>query len=73
MIAKIRKKCIFLIIGGEIIYDLAILGGGPAAMTAAFYAAREKMNTLIVTNDIGGQMMLTTDIENWIGFQQICG
>ena len=54
-------------------YDLAIIGGGPAGMTAALYAARKKLNTLLVTKDIGGQMMLTTDIENWIGFQEITG
>jgi len=54
-------------------YDLAILGGGPAAMTAALYAARKKLNTLLVTKEIGGQMMLTSEIENYIGFQQITG
>lgn len=54
-------------------YDIAILGGGPAAMTAAIYSARKKLNTVLLTKDIGGQMMLTTDIENWIGFQKITG
>ncbi len=54
-------------------YNLAILGGGPAAMTAALYAARKKLNTFLLAKDIGGQMMLTTEIENYIGFQQITG
>lgn len=54
-------------------YDLAILGGGPAAMTAALYAARKILNTLLLAKEIGGQMMLTTEIENYIGFQQITG
>ena len=54
-------------------HELAILGGGPAGMTAALYAARKNMNTLLLTHDIGGQMLLTSDIENWIGLQQVSG
>ena len=54
-------------------YDLAILGGGPAAMTAALYAARKKLPTLMMATDIGGQMMLTNDIENWIGTKKTSG
>lgn len=54
-------------------YELAILGGGPAGMTAALYAARKNMRTLLLTYDIGGQMLLTSDIENWIGQQQVSG
>lgn len=36
-------------------YDLIIIGAGPAGITAAVYAARKKINTLVVTGDIGGK------------------
>ena len=42
------------------IYDLAIIGGGPAGMTAAVYAARKKINTLLISKDLGGQVLWTT-------------
>lgn len=54
-------------------YDLAILGGGPAGATAALYAARKNLSTVLVSKDIGGQMMLTSEIENYIGFERITG
>lgn len=54
-------------------YDLIIIGGGPAGMTAAVYAARKKMNTLLVTKDFGGQPMWTMEIENYMGYQFITG
>lgn len=55
----------------EITYDLLILGGGPAAMSAAVYAARKMMNMAIITKDFGGQVRETSEIENWLGFQSI--
>jgi len=55
----------------EVIYDLLILGGGPAAMSAAVYAARKMMNLAIITKDFGGQVRETSEIENWLGFQSI--
>jgi len=39
-------------------YDLIILGGGPAGITAGIYAARQKMNTLMITKSMGGQLTL---------------
>lgn len=54
-------------------YDLAIIGAGPAGMTAAVFAARKGLKTLIVSKDIGGQVNWTTDIENYMGFQEIDG
>lgn len=54
-------------------HDLIIIGGGPAGMTAAVYAARKKLDTLLVTKDFGGQMMWTREIENYMGFQYITG
>ena len=57
----------------ELIYDLAIIGGGPAGMTAAVYAARKKINTLLVSKDLGGQVLSTTEVENYMGYQYIEG
>lgn len=54
-------------------YELVIIGGGPAGMTAAVYAARKKLNTLLLTDDIGGQVLWNTRIENYMGYQFIEG
>jgi alkyl hydroperoxide reductase subunit F len=56
-----------------VVYDLIIIGAGPAGITAAVYAARKRMNLLVITNDIGGQTALTSDIENYTGYQFITG
>jgi len=55
------------------IYDLIIVGAGPAGITAAVYAARQEMNCLVLTVDIGGQAALSSDIENYTGYQFISG
>jgi len=55
-------------------YDLIIIGGGPAGMTAGIYAARQKLNTLLITKEFGGQMTKkAVPIENWPGEKQISG
>ncbi len=54
-------------------YDLIIIGAGPAGLTAGIYAARQKLNTLIITENIGGQAALSGTIENYTGFQIIPG
>jgi len=54
-------------------YELIIIGAGPAGMTAAVYAARKKLNTLLISYDIGGQVLWTTGIENYMGYQFIEG
>ena len=54
-------------------YDLIIAGAGPAGMTAGVFAARKGLKTLIITKDVGGQVNWTTDIENYMGFQEIDG
>ncbi|MCS7249618.1 MAG: FAD-dependent oxidoreductase [candidate division WOR-3 bacterium] len=55
----------------DVIYDLIIIGGGPAGITAAIYSARKNLNLLILTKDLGGQILLTSEIENYPGFQYI--
>lgn len=55
------------------IYDLIIIGAGPAGMTAGVYAARKKLKTLIISKDIGGQTAWSSDIENYLGFSMITG
>jgi len=52
-------------------YDVIIVGAGPAGMTAGIFASRRELKTLIVTDDIGGQMLSTTNIENYPGFKKI--
>jgi NADH-dependent peroxiredoxin subunit F len=54
-------------------YELIIVGGGPAGMAAAVYAARKLMNTLLLTSDIGGQVNWTNGVENYLGYQFIEG
>ncbi len=54
-------------------YDIIIIGGAFAGLTAAIYSARQGMKTLVVTKDIGGQGLLTTDIQNYPGFESISG
>ncbi|MDD3088118.1 MAG: FAD-dependent oxidoreductase [Candidatus Omnitrophica bacterium] len=55
------------------LYDLIIIGAGPAGITAAVYAARKKMDFLVLTGDIGGQAAWSGDIENYTGYQFISG
>lgn len=53
------------------IYDMIIIGGGPAGYTAALYAARAGLDTIIFERlSAGGQMTLTGDIDNYPGFEE---
>lgn len=54
-------------------YDLIILGGGPAGTGAAVYAARKQLKTAIITNEFGGQSIVSEKIYNWIGTPEISG
>ncbi|MFA6170639.1 MAG: FAD-dependent oxidoreductase [Candidatus Margulisiibacteriota bacterium] len=53
--------------------DLVIIGGGPAGITAAVYAARKKMSLAVVAKEIGGQAAWSSNVENYTGFQVITG
>jgi NADH-dependent peroxiredoxin subunit F len=55
------------------IYDVLILGGGPAALTAAVYCMRKGVSTGLVTMDFGGQVAETTAVENYMGYKYIEG
>lgn len=55
------------------LYDLIIIGAGPAGMTAAIYAARRKIKFLILTLDIGGQMSWSSDVDNYPGLPDLPG
>jgi len=52
-------------------HDLMIIGGGPAGLAASVYAARKRLNTLLISHDIGGQVNWTLGIENYLGYQFI--
>lgn len=54
-------------------YDLIIIGGGPAGVAAGVYAARKHLTTVIVAEEIGGQSAVSDRIENWIGTPKISG
>lgn len=54
-------------------YELAIIGGGPAGVSGGVYASRKKIKTLFVTESFGGQSIVSEDIQNWIGFPSISG
>jgi alkyl hydroperoxide reductase subunit F len=55
------------------LYDVAIIGGGPAGVAAGVYAARKKLRTVFITKDFGGQSVVSTGIQNWIGTVEISG
>ncbi len=56
------------------IYDLIIIGGGPAGVTAGIYAVRQKLNILLIAKEFGGQMARkAVAIENYPGFEEVSG
>jgi alkyl hydroperoxide reductase subunit F len=54
-------------------YDLLIIGGGPAGTSAGVYASRKQLKTLFITSEWGGQSTVSPDIQNWIGTPSISG
>ena len=57
------------------IYDLIIVGGGPAAVAAGIYAARKKLKLLVIAGQdgFGGQSLVSADVQNWIGTKSVSG
>jgi len=54
-------------------FDLVIIGGGPAGIAAGVYASRKQLKTLFITKEWGGQSTVSPDIQNWIGTKSISG
>ncbi|RJP29589.1 MAG: FAD-binding protein [Candidatus Omnitrophota bacterium] len=55
------------------LYDVIIIGAGPAGITASVYSARKKISTLVISKDIGGQAAWSGDVENYTGYQFVTG
>lgn len=54
-------------------YDVAIVGGGPGGAAAAIYAARKRLKTIFITSEWGGQSVVSSEIQNWVGTPAISG
>jgi NADH-dependent peroxiredoxin subunit F len=54
-------------------FDLIIIGGGPAGVAAGTYAARKRLKSVLIAEEIGGQSSVSEGIENWIGTPKISG
>lgn len=54
-------------------FQLIIIGGGPAGVAAGIYAARKKIKTALIAEEFGGQSSVSDDIQNWIGTKKING
>jgi len=57
----------------ESVFDLCIIGGGPAGVAAGVYAARKKIKTVLITESFRNQSVVSNDIQNWIGSISISG
>jgi NADH-dependent peroxiredoxin subunit F len=57
----------------NLMYDLLIIGGGPAGTAAGVYASRKQLRTLFITKEWGGQSTVSVEIQNWIGTPAISG
>lgn len=53
------------------VYDVIIIGAGPAGLSAAIYTIRKHLRTLIISKNIGGQVTWTADVDNYLGFSQV--
>ena len=56
-----------------VLYDVIIIGGGPAGVAAGVYCARKQLRTLFIAEAFGGQSLVSDDIQNWIGDSHISG
>ncbi len=54
-------------------YDLLIIGGGPAGVAAGVYASRKQLRSALLTEEFGGQSTVSTEIQNWIGTVSVSG
>lgn len=72
MIGKPRSRGVFCYTSPTM-YDLIIIGGGPAGVAAGVYAARKQLKTMLIAEEFGGQSTVSEGIENWIGTIKIPG
>jgi len=54
-------------------YDVVIIGGGPAGVAAGVYVARKKMKSALVADSFGGQSLVSADVQNWVGTKSVSG
>lgn len=54
-------------------YDVIVIGGGPAGLAASIYLARQKMHFLFLAGDVGGKTAWSSDVENYLGFHLLDG
>lgn len=54
-------------------YDIIVIGGGPAGVSAGVYAARKRLKTLVIAETVGGSSAVSASIENWIGMETVPG
>ena len=54
-------------------WDVIIIGGGPAGLTAGVYTARKELKTLLITKTVGGQVLESSVVENYLGYNHIDG
>lgn len=64
---------LFMHYNARTMYDLIIVGGGPAGASAAVYAARKQLKTLMIVEEWGGQSAISSEVQNWIGTPAISG
>ncbi len=57
----------------SILYDHLVIGGGPAGYNAALYAFRKGLSTAIIAKKLGGQLLNTSSVDNYLGISQISG
>jgi NADH-dependent peroxiredoxin subunit F len=55
------------------VYDVAVIGAGPAGLAAAIYAVRKNLSTILIAFDLGGQLGTTYEVANYPGFQLVTG
>lgn len=65
------KKAVKL--SNDEVIDMLVIGGGPAGLNAALYAKRKGLKTGIITKRIGGQLLNTSSVDNYLGISQVSG